>query len=113
MLKIQVVEVLQLQNNVLLIDTIIGHVHGLMVHAKIRHVIMQELKILVMTNVQLTPKLVLVRLIMLRVVKIELVKMLLLQLIQILDVKIIFQIRIVSPKRMVDALPIQLVKPYK
>jgi len=98
---IQVVEVLLFQNNVLLIDSIIDSVHG-MLHAKTKHVKMQDLKMLVMINVQLTQNFVLVKLIMLLDAKIEFVKMLPLQLLQILDVKNIFQIRIVSPRRMVD-----------
>lgn len=100
-LTIQVVQVLLFKNNVLLIDSIIDSVHGMLL-VKTKHVKMQDLKMLVMINVQLTQNFVLVKLIMLLDAKIELVKMLPLPLLQILDVKNIFQVRIVSQKKMVD-----------
>ena len=52
-LMILVVQVLLFLINVVLIDLIINNVHG-MVHAKTKHVKMQEVKLLVMNNVQLT-----------------------------------------------------------
>lgn len=110
-LKILVVEVLLFKINVLLIDLIIDHVHG-MVHAKIKHVIMQEMNMLVMINVQLTQLNVLEKLIMLQDVEIEVVTMLQLLLLQILDVKIILQRKIALPKKMVDVLLILLVQQF-